>query len=206
MAAANAKPAQPAGNLNLNAAYEDAGESDGSSSSNTSNNNGAGDLAEAVQFPPDPRLAGSIVQHLLVEIQKINLTLREQEPISGLAAAAGLSLTPVDGSPAGSGSLSAGGGGGSGSGSRSSAPKVSLADKVWLAVASAIGLETAASNATPPLVGAGGDAAPAAGRPFYGDAFASFASVYSPIHYTFGIAICTLGIFANLTNIVVLTR
>lgn len=43
-------------------------------------------------------------------------------------------------------------------------------------------------------------------RPFYGDAFKAFQTVYWPIHCIACLVICTLGIFANLINIVVLTR
>lgn len=45
-----------------------------------------------------------------------------------------------------------------------------------------------------------------AGRPYYGDAFYWFQSVYWPIHCVICLVICTLGIFANVTNIIVLTR
>lgn len=43
-------------------------------------------------------------------------------------------------------------------------------------------------------------------RPYYGDAFFSFANVYWPIHCVLCLVICSLGIFANVTNIIVLTR
>lgn len=43
-------------------------------------------------------------------------------------------------------------------------------------------------------------------RPFFGDAFYSFQNLYWPIHCVICLVICTLGIFANVTNIIVLTR
>lgn len=43
-------------------------------------------------------------------------------------------------------------------------------------------------------------------RPYFGDAFYSFQTVYWPIHCVICLVICTLGIFANVTNIIVLTR
>lgn len=47
---------------------------------------------------------------------------------------------------------------------------------------------------------------PPASRPFFGDVFYSFQTVYWPIHCVICLVICTLGIFANVTNIIVLTR
>lgn len=43
-------------------------------------------------------------------------------------------------------------------------------------------------------------------RPFFGDLFAAIQAAYSPFHCTACLVICTIGIFANITNIVVLTR
>ena len=43
-------------------------------------------------------------------------------------------------------------------------------------------------------------------RPFFGDAFNSFQALYWPFHINTSLIICFLGIFANLTNVVVLTR
>lgn len=43
-------------------------------------------------------------------------------------------------------------------------------------------------------------------KPYFGDALYSFQSMYWPIHCVICLIICTLGIFANVTNIVVLTR
>lgn len=57
------------------------------------------------------------------------------------------------------------------------------------------------------LSGAGSANASAhGGRPYWGDAFFSFQAVYWPIHCVICLVICTLGIFANVTNIIVLTR
>jgi len=49
-------------------------------------------------------------------------------------------------------------------------------------------------------------ASSSAPRPYFGDAFYSFQNVYWPIHCVICLVICTLGIFANVTNIIVLTR
>lgn len=43
-------------------------------------------------------------------------------------------------------------------------------------------------------------------RPYYGDAFESFNKAYRRTHCIMSLVICTLGIFANVTNIIVLTR
>lgn len=43
-------------------------------------------------------------------------------------------------------------------------------------------------------------------KPYFGDALYSFQSMYWPIHCVICLIICTLGIFANVTNIIVLTR
>lgn len=43
-------------------------------------------------------------------------------------------------------------------------------------------------------------------RPYNGDFFHAFQAMYWPIHAVACLAICTIGIFFNLTNIVVLTR
>lgn len=43
-------------------------------------------------------------------------------------------------------------------------------------------------------------------RPFFGDIFYQFQSLYWPIHCILCLVICSLGIFANVTNIIVLTR
>lgn len=43
-------------------------------------------------------------------------------------------------------------------------------------------------------------------RPYFGDFFSWLHDVYWPIHCIICLLICTLGIFANVTNIIVLTR
>lgn len=70
---------------------------------------------------------------------------------------------------------------------------------------------SASSSGLPPpapgsSAGPASTAAAAGGRPYFGDAFYSFSVVYWPIHCVLCLAICTLGIFANVTNIIVLTR
>lgn len=43
-------------------------------------------------------------------------------------------------------------------------------------------------------------------KPYFGDALYSFQNMYWPVHCVICLIICTLGIFANVTNIIVLTR
>lgn len=43
-------------------------------------------------------------------------------------------------------------------------------------------------------------------KPYFGDALYSFQNMYWPVHCIICLIICTLGIFANVTNIIVLTR
>lgn len=43
-------------------------------------------------------------------------------------------------------------------------------------------------------------------RPYFGDAFYNFQTMYLPIHGVVCLILCTFGIFANVINIIVLTR
>lgn len=56
-------------------------------------------------------------------------------------------------------------------------------------------IQSSTLNATSPLQ-----------RPYFSEVFWSFQAAVWPIHCVACLAICTLGIFANLTNIIVLTR
>lgn len=106
-------------------------------------------------------------------------------------------VSPSVGSSAGSG----GGGGlflGSGSGGSGGGSGSAASTTMMSAANGSVPLHATAAS-VPIAAGSGG-------RPYFGDALYSFQAVYWPIHCVICLAICTLGIFANVTNIIVLTR